>query len=120
MLQVISHGLYAEIIKQKRTTVYWFAFLAPLSMALLYLFGFNKMGATLLDTDLNPWSEMMRKSFQPIKALMLPLFMSVLTALVHFTDHRSHMWKHLFALPVSKTQIFLSKSLFSFLLWSLI
>lgn len=103
-----------EIFKLKRTVALWASLLIPLAVIVMTLAvnlsrapetGFvedrpNSWDTLMLDQTLILWS-----------FVLLPLFVALETALLAGVEHRENNWKHLFALPVRRWTIYVSKLL---------
>lgn len=105
----------AETLKLKRTLLIWTVFLAPAAVNLMLLLMMN-------DNDLsfggfeNGWLNL-QFAMDPLWAiLMVPLLVALQTALLGQVEHSEKSWKHLYALPIPRQAIYLSKWVISNLL----
>jgi hypothetical protein len=117
-------AISSEVLKMKRTLALWLVIVAPLSVILLQFLvvvrpSFNFRAGMV------PWLQLTNNIISLWALLMLPLFVTLESALVSNLEHGEKQWKHLFALPVSRQAIYLAKltvnfsliALSSLLLW---
>lgn len=119
----VFRSLHAEALKLKRTLALRMTFVAPVLVALLVFFiqsnqlsrGIGAKAATLWDTLSNAMLSVWA-------VFMLPLLITLESALLAGIEHGERQWKHLFALPVSRTSIFTAKYLAvqALMLWSML
>jgi hypothetical protein len=109
-MTVMVRALKAEVLKMKRTLALWLAFLAPLAVVVFILLGFLDRGEEWLGTGLdNAWVEFAQSVDMFWALLMLPLFITLQTALLASLEHRSEQWKYLYALPVPRWVVVAAK-----------
>jgi lantibiotic transport system permease protein len=101
--------LSAEILKVKRTLALGLSFLAPLLVALLTLLIYWQRGSTLGPNGKNVWLMLMQNNLIFWILLILPLFVTLQTALLAQLEHGNKNLKHLFALPVSRGALYAAK-----------
>lgn len=106
----------AERHKMKRTLGLWLAPLAPLVIIALQM-------AVVLDgrvhyeqAPLESWGSYVRQTMFLWSVLMLPLFVTLETALLANLEHANQQWKHLYALPIRRGSIYAAKQLNGMLL----
>jgi len=106
----ILRALYAEQLKLKRTLALWLAPLAPLVIIGL------QMAIVLERTEYyraqgnsDAWIEYGGQTAFLWTVLLLPLFITLETALLANLEHGNGQWKHLFALPVPRGAIYAAK-----------
>lgn len=100
----------AEWLKLKRTLALWLAPLAPLVIVALQV-------AIILERSewyrqhpyADPWGEYAGQTVFLWTMLMLPLFVTLETALLANVEHGNQQWKHLFALPIPRGSIYMAK-----------
>ena len=100
-------ALHAELLKLKRTLAFRVIFVLPFLVALLQFF-------IVLRTKKFPqtfklWEAVGTNSLQIWAVFMMPLLIALVTALLNGIEHSDKQWKHLFALPVPRHSIYLSK-----------
>lgn len=107
-------ALTAEWLKLRRTLALAVAFVAPFAIVLL------QVGAALSrETSLTAyvsdgetvWQTFIRQNMNWWSLLMLPLFVTLETALVAGLDHAGDHWKQLFALPIRRGAVYAAKYL---------
>ncbi len=106
----IWRALYAERLKMKRTLALWLAPLAPLVIIALQV-------AVILERQqyyrtqevANAWHEYGGQTVFLWTVLLLPLFITLETALLANLEHGNGQWKYLFALPVPRGAIYAAK-----------
>lgn len=104
--------LSTEGLKLRRTIALRMVFIAPIAVALLTLFMASqapfstlRRGAAAPDV----WRALIRVNLQFWALLMLPLFVTLQAALIAGVDHSGNQWKALFARPIPRWSIYLSK-----------
>lgn len=106
--------LGAETIKLKHSGVLWLATAGTLlTNLMLAVIPFNApVVAEFLEMDpLAGWEGWIRFHYLGILPMLLPMFLVILCALSVHTETRASAWKLLYALPVPKAVIYLSKLL---------
>ena len=105
----LSRSLGAEILKLKRSLALWLAALAPLVVVIIQFFLVLDRGHQFMTGAEDPWLWLGRQTMIFWSFLMLPLFITLETALGAGLEHSGDNWKHLFALPVSRTSLYIAK-----------
>jgi hypothetical protein len=109
-MTVMVRALKAEVLKMKRTLALWLAFAAPLVVVVFILVGYLDRGEEWLGTGLeNVWVEFAHSVDIFWALLMLPLFITLQTALLAGLEHQSEQWKHLYALPIPRWAVVVAK-----------
>ena len=104
---VFFRVLHAELLKLKRTLAFRVIFVLPGLVALLQFFALwrtRKFGA-----DFRLWETLPRNVLAVWAVFMLPLLITLETALLNGIEHADRQWKHIFALPVTRHAVYLSK-----------
>lgn len=107
--QDLGPALAAETLKAKRTLALRLAFIAPLLIVLLEFLVFWRQGARLNTSGRPAWVFLTQNSLLLWDLLMVPLFVTLETALLGGLEHANKNWKHLFTLPVSRGAIYGAK-----------
>jgi hypothetical protein len=105
----LIRALHAETLKLKRTLAFRMIFVAPLLVAILQFFVIwnqRKPGA-----DFNLWGRISKESLSLWAIFMLPLLITLQTALINGVEHVEKQWKHIFALPVPRHTVYTAKLL---------
>jgi len=113
-MKFILRGLHAELLKLKSTLALALCFVAPITVITLntlMTLTRNPGSKGLQEIDFMQWT-MINCSFWSI--LMLPLFITLQSALLAGVEHSNQQWKNLLALPIPKSVHFTSKWL---ILW---
>jgi ABC-2 type transport system permease protein len=109
----LKRALFAEILKLKRTIALKMVVLAPVAVVLLTGFMASQAPVSTLHaratTDL--WMALARVNLQFWGLLMLPLYITLQTALIADVDHSGNQWKALFARPVPRWTVYVAKLL---------
>jgi lantibiotic transport system permease protein len=103
----LMRALHAELLKLKRTLAFRVIFVLPFFVALLQFFVIWRTKKFAAGFDL--WQMHPTNSFQIWAIFMMPLLITLETALLNGIEHSDKQWKHLFALPVPRSSIYLSK-----------
>lgn len=109
----LVRALYAELLKTKRTLALWLAIIAPLVIIVLQvaMMWENRERWQVYYQEQNPWYEYGGQTFLLWGLLMLPLFVTLETALVAQWEHKNGQYKHLFALPIPRWAIYAAKQI---------
>jgi pimeloyl-ACP methyl ester carboxylesterase len=107
---MIGRTLSAEVLKLKRTLALRLIVVAPMLVALLALFiqiaavvaGRGDLAATL-------WESHKQSSLMLWSIFLMPLLITVETALLAGLEHAEKQWKHTFALPVPRYAVYFAK-----------
>ncbi len=97
----------AERLKLKRTLAMWMILIAPLAVGFLYLMIMIKQVDMYYDHE--AWFSELKSILSMWSAVMLPLFITLETALTANTEHSNQTWKHLYALPIPRWSVFYAK-----------
>ena len=110
----ILRALHSELLKLKRTLAFRVIFVLPFLVAVLQFFivwRTKKFGP-----NFNLWQTLGTSSFQVWAVFMMPLLITLVTALLNGIEHSDKQWKHLFALPIPRHSIYFAKLLVAQLL----
>jgi ABC-2 type transport system permease protein len=108
-MKTLIRVLKAEKIKMRRTLAFWLAVIAPLSVTLLQFGIFSQNGPGYLRADVDPWIWICQSNLVIWSLIMLPLFVTLETALLANMEHSNRTWKKLFALPVPRWMTIFAK-----------
>jgi hypothetical protein len=105
--------LHAETLKLKRTIALPMAAVAPALIALLvYVMGVNAPFTTLnRNGQTGEWAALMRAHLRYWAPLMLPLLITLETALLAGLEHSESQWKSLLARPLPRWNFYVAKLL---------
>jgi hypothetical protein len=103
----LLRALHAELLKLKRTLAFRVIFVLPFFVAILQFFVIYR--TKKFAPGFNLWQTHPTNSFQIWAIFMMPLLITLETALLNGIEHSDKQWKHLFTLPVSRRSIYLSK-----------
>lgn len=99
--------LHAELLKLKRTLAFRMIFVLPLLVALLQFFVLlktRKFGA-----DFKLWETLPKNTLAIWAIFMMPLLITLETALLNGIEHSDKQWKHIFALPIPRHTVYFAK-----------
>lgn len=99
--------LHAELLKLKRTLAFRMVFVLPLLVAVLQFFALwrtRKFGA-----DFKLWETLPTNMLGIWAVFMMPLLITLETALLNGIEHSDKQWKHIFALPIPRHTVYLAK-----------
>jgi lantibiotic transport system permease protein len=99
--------LYAEILKLKRTLAFRMIFVLPLLVATLEFFIAWRMER--ISPDFNIWKFLPTSSLQVWAVFMMPLLITLETALLNGIEHSDKQWKHILSLPVPRHYVYFAK-----------
>ena len=103
----LFRAVHAEILKLKRTLAFRVIFALPFLVGLLEFFIVWR--TKKFPAGFNLWQTLPTNSFQVWAIFMLPLLITLETALLNGIEHSDKQWKHIFALPVPRHSIYLAK-----------
>lgn len=103
----LLRALHAELLKLQRTIAFRVIFVMPCFVALLEFFVLWK--TKKLPADFSLWRTHPTNSLQIWAVFMMPLLITLETALLNGIEHSDRQWKHLFALPVPRHAVYLAK-----------
>lgn len=108
---VLKRVLRAEALKMKRTIALKMVVLAPLAVVLLTIFMASQAPFSTLrrNAATDDWTALARLNFQFWGLLMMPLFITLQTALIAGLDHADNQWKALLARPVPRWTFYAAK-----------
>jgi len=101
--------LHAEILKLKRTLAFRMIFVAPLLVATLQFFAI--WNQRRFSANFNLWETLPKGALSIWAVFMLPLLITLETALINGVEHGEKQWKQIFALPVPRHAVYTAKLL---------
>lgn len=102
--------LSTELIKMKRTLGFWLALLAPLVVAGLEFLVMVSQGEGMMEfANGQPWRWHMKFTLTLWGLFVLPLFVTLETALLAGWEHGNGTWKLLYAQPVPRWMVTTAK-----------
>src|SRR5262245_36910203 len=101
--------LHAEILKLKRTLAFRMIFVAPLLVATLQFF--VVWNQRRFGENFKLWEMVPRGSLSVWAVFMLPLLITLETALLNGIEHGEKQWKHILALPIPRHAVYATKLL---------
>jgi hypothetical protein len=108
----MARAVSAEWLKTKRTLALWLAPVAPLVVAALQVAITVQRQDTYRKQDISQaWTGHGGQIVFLWAVLMLPLFITLETALLSNLEHSNHQWKHLFSLPIPRGAVYAAKQL---------
>jgi hypothetical protein len=112
VIRDFPRALRAERLKLKGTLVFWLALVAPaVIVTLQVLMAYVRREYYYSRPPSDAWIEYNVQIMIMWSLLMMPLFVTLETALVAQLDHANQGWKHLFALPVARGTLYAAKQI---------
>jgi lantibiotic transport system permease protein len=110
---MLSRALHSEVLKMKRTIAFKMVFFAPAVVVLLILFAASQAPFSTLKSNsgASKWMVLSSLSLRVWAALMMPLYITLETALVAGLDHSENQWKSLMTRPVPRWTLYVAKLL---------
>jgi len=105
----LIRALHAEMLKLKRTLAFRMVFVAPLLVATLQFFII--WNQKRFNANFNLWETMPKSALTVWAVFMLPLLITLETALINGVEHGEKQWKHIFALPIPRYSVYTAKLL---------
>jgi len=99
----------AETLKLKRTIALRMVVVAPAAVVLLVLFLTSNVTTLLLNQRVELWTALTRFTLIFWSILMMPLYVTLETALVAGIDHSDNQWKVLLSRPVPRWTFYVVK-----------
>src|SRR5690606_32590119 len=117
MSPLIAYVL-AEHAKLRRTLARGLAFAAPVCAVLLSLFVLADLNTLAASKALPRWQAYLDALLRIWASCLLPIMTTLQAVLIAQLEHANRQWKYLLALPVSRTSLYMAKSvnLFALLL----
>ncbi len=102
----------AELLKTKRTASFWLSIIgAALIPTILFLNLTIDPGDAVKSLATDPWKKMFLTAWQILAALLLPMYIILIAALIPQIEIKNNTWKQVFASPQTVSAIFFSKFL---------
>ena len=109
-MKIFTRILSTELLKMKRTLGFWLALLAPLVVAGLEFLVMASQGEDMMEfANGQPWHWHMKFTLTLWGLFVLPLFVTLETALLAGWEHGNNTWKLLYAQPVSRWVVTVAK-----------
>ncbi len=107
----VLHALHGELLKTRRTLAFWLTLIAPAVVVGLHMVMFYQQRATYQARGfrVTAWIDYGQMTLVLWGLLMLPLFITLETALIANWEHKNAQWKHLFALPIPRGALYTAK-----------
>lgn len=112
-MNALARALSAETLKLKGTLALWMCLIAPAVVVLLYVLqiSVSKIPAGFSPDPAQSWLMFAKSAMTLWAFLMLPLFVTLESALLAGLEHGDRQWKHLLALPLPRGAHYLAKLL---------
>lgn len=110
-MNMLMRALSAEALKLRGTLALWMSFIAPALVVALIVLQMTIRDVTRPVTmaPAEAWEAFAGMVLQLWAFLMMPLFITLQSALLAGLEHNNHQWKHLLTLPVPKSVHYLAK-----------
>ncbi|MBC7777679.1 MAG: ABC transporter permease, partial [Phycisphaerae bacterium] len=115
----LRRGLGAELLKYQRTPALLLAIGAPFLIVLLNFCIFYFKGHVFLQPKKDPWLEFWLNNLYPTTQVLFPLYVILVTVLIHQLEHQAHTMKLIYALPMPKWTVYLGKVILTLFLTAL-
>jgi lantibiotic transport system permease protein len=102
--------LHAEVLKMKRTIALKMVVLSPAVVVPLILFLASQAQFSMLNRNgiSNEWAQLTRSNLLFWALLMMPLYITLETAVMAGLDHSENQWKSLLARPVPRWTLYVA------------
>lgn len=110
-MTALRRALHAESLKLRGTLALWMCLIAPATVVALYVLqvSFSEFGMRTGGDPGRAWFAFSQSILVLWLFLMLPLFITLQSALLAGLEHGECQWKHLLALPVPRSVHYLAK-----------
>jgi hypothetical protein len=99
-----------EFLKSKRSFAYWLTLLAALFIPFIScIILIERPDAMLPKFQTDPWLTFLRFNWKNVAAVILPMYIILITNLIVQIEFRSNTWKQVYATPRTFADIFFSK-----------
>ncbi len=108
----LVRALHAEIAKLRGTLALWLCLIAPLVVVALQTLQWLLQSNSPVPTDAGSaaaWELFAGSALAIWTFLMLPLYVTLQSALLADLEHQERQWKHLLALPLPRASYYLAK-----------
>ncbi len=112
MMSPYGRALQAEILKLRNTLALRLTLIAPLVVVGLVTVQWLMQGRSPVPSDALParvWADFAGAVLGIFVILMLPLYVTLQSALLAQLEHQDRQWKHLLALPLPRSSYFVAK-----------
>jgi ABC-2 type transport system permease protein len=113
MMNALTRALSAETLKLRRTLALWLALLTPGALVFLEVAGATQRQGNLLQPGVNRWQMMFEHLFSIWVMLVLPLFITLETALLGQLEHGNDTWKLAHTQPIPRWATLAAKQLWA-------
>jgi len=104
-------ALGVEVLKLKRTLAVALTVVVPLVVAVLQFCSMLQRARYGIYEADDPWGVLSHNMLLIYSLLMLPLFITLQTALLAGLEHNAKAWKRLYALPIPRSAIYFAKQI---------
>lgn len=103
--------LRAEMLKIKGTFAIWLSVIGASLVVVLWfcILFFKANDFAKVFSKGNPWDFLITNCFAGVEFFLLPLYIVLLNSLVLQIEHKAFAWKSVLAMPVKRSQVFISK-----------
>lgn len=110
-MSALVRALSAEAMKLRGTLALWMCLIAPATVVglLVLQISFSDLSERTPLPPAEAWQSFVRGALTFWAFLMLPLFVTLESALLAGLEHASQQWKHLLALPLPRSAHYLAK-----------
>jgi hypothetical protein len=112
-MNALLRALSAETLKLRGTLALWLCLIAPSTVVVLYVLqmALSDYGHRAPAPSAQAWMLFSQSALVLWALLMLPLFVTLQSALLAGLEHGNQQWKHLLALPMPRSAHYLAKTL---------
>lgn len=108
-MNALRRALSAETLKLRGTLALWLCLIAPATVVGLFVLQLTFSDFTQTMPPQEAWRMFSRGVLMLWSFLMLPLFVTLQSALLAGLEHANQQWKHLLALPLPRGAHYLAK-----------
>jgi lantibiotic transport system permease protein len=107
-----------ECLKLKRTLALALTFIAPATVVVLNFLVFSQQGERIVGDGVDPWIFFFQQVMVLWSLLMMPLFVTLETALLAGLEHQEGHWGQILAQPVPRWMIYAAKGIAAWTLFA--
>lgn len=112
-MNALNRALCAESIKIRRTLALWLALLTPGALVFLEVAAATQRQGNVIQAGANEWQVIFEHVFSVWVILILPLYITLETALLGQLEHSNNTWKVMHTQPIPRWATVAAKQIWS-------
>lgn len=112
-VQYLGRTLSVEVLKCRRTLVFWLTAGAPFFMVFLVFNIFYFKGHQMIGPTANPWAGFLGMIGDMWGFFFFPMYITLQSVLLLSVEHQANTWKHVYSLAIPRWTVYFSKLVLS-------